>query len=222
MHTPFFAQRASCPRILAWIEPQTFWLVDDLLYLLLYLHSHTKCACNYYSGTAMCMLCMHEQNSSWMYVRLSLTYGVSHSLVRAEIFENQPAPVPCQPIGAFLIPLRTVHQYLDWTVLFRSNHLNWMKFRIHIPKLMNLFSTFLLLIYLRVWVQLYCINFQVWPCDRFLIYIHFYEQGATVKRFVVLIRTLGTYNSILLVSWLPVLVGIICTTWFSKLTSLIN
>lgn len=32
-------------------------------------------------------------------------------------------------------------------------------------------------------------------------------QGATVKRFVVLIRTLGTYNSILLVSWLPVLVG---------------
>uniref|UniRef100_A0A1A8S0W1 Ring finger protein 103 n=1 Tax=Nothobranchius rachovii TaxID=451742 RepID=A0A1A8S0W1_9TELE len=30
-------------------------------------------------------------------------------------------------------------------------------------------------------------------------------QGATVKRFVVLIRTLGTYNSILLVSWLPVL-----------------
>ena len=34
----------------------------------------------------------------------------------------------------------------------------------------------------------------------------FYGQGATVKRFVVLIRTLGTYNSILLVSWLPVLV----------------
>ncbi|XP_041846864.1 E3 ubiquitin-protein ligase RNF103 [Melanotaenia boesemani] len=33
----------------------------------------------------------------------------------------------------------------------------------------------------------------------------FHAQGATVKRFVVLIRTLGTYNSILLVSWLPVL-----------------
>lgn len=36
---------------------------------------------------------------------------------------------------------------------------------------------------------------------------HSNAQGATVKRFVVLIRTLGTYNSILLVSWLPVLVG---------------
>ncbi|KAM3866692.1 E3 ubiquitin-protein ligase RNF103 [Diretmus argenteus] len=33
----------------------------------------------------------------------------------------------------------------------------------------------------------------------------FITQGATVKRFVVLIRTLGTYNSLLLVSWLPVL-----------------
>ncbi|KAF3837820.1 hypothetical protein F7725_009588 [Dissostichus mawsoni] len=31
------------------------------------------------------------------------------------------------------------------------------------------------------------------------------RSGATVKRFVVLIRTLGTYNSILLGSWLPVL-----------------
>ncbi|PWA16991.1 hypothetical protein CCH79_00019803 [Gambusia affinis] len=30
-------------------------------------------------------------------------------------------------------------------------------------------------------------------------------MGATIKRFVVLIRTLGTYNSILLMSWLPVL-----------------
>uniref|UniRef100_A0A8C8E371 Ring finger protein 103 n=1 Tax=Oryzias sinensis TaxID=183150 RepID=A0A8C8E371_9TELE len=55
------------------------------------------------------------------------------------------------------------------------------------PEVNDLFVLSLLLINLLAWMDL------------------FITQGATVKRFVVLIRTLGTYNSILLVSWLPVL-----------------
>lgn len=55
------------------------------------------------------------------------------------------------------------------------------------PEVNDLFVLSLLLINLLAWMDL------------------FITQGATVKRFVVLIRTLGTYNSILLVSWLPIL-----------------
>uniref|UniRef100_A0A1A8BND1 Ring finger protein 103 n=1 Tax=Nothobranchius kadleci TaxID=1051664 RepID=A0A1A8BND1_NOTKA len=55
------------------------------------------------------------------------------------------------------------------------------------PEVNDLFVLSLVLINLLSWMDL------------------FITQGATVKRFVVLIRTLGTYNSILLVSWLPVL-----------------
>ncbi|XP_074530158.1 E3 ubiquitin-protein ligase RNF103 isoform X2 [Halichoeres trimaculatus] len=55
------------------------------------------------------------------------------------------------------------------------------------PEVNDLFILSLVLINLLAWMDL------------------FITQGATVKRFVVLIRTLGTYNSILLVSWLPVL-----------------
>ncbi|KAJ0050140.1 hypothetical protein NL108_012229, partial [Boleophthalmus pectinirostris] len=55
------------------------------------------------------------------------------------------------------------------------------------PEVNDVFVLSLLLINLLAWMDL------------------FITQGATVKRFVVLIRTLGTYNSILLVSWLPVL-----------------
>ncbi|XP_028271695.1 E3 ubiquitin-protein ligase RNF103 isoform X2 [Parambassis ranga] len=55
------------------------------------------------------------------------------------------------------------------------------------PEVNDLFVLSLVLINLLAWMDL------------------FITQGATVKRFVVLIRTLGTYNSILLVSWLPVL-----------------
>ncbi|KAF6737367.1 E3 ubiquitin-protein ligase RNF103 [Oryzias melastigma] len=55
------------------------------------------------------------------------------------------------------------------------------------PEVNDLFVLSLLLINLLAWMDL------------------FITQGATIKRFVVLIRTLGTYNSILLVSWLPVL-----------------
>ncbi|XP_042348812.1 E3 ubiquitin-protein ligase RNF103 isoform X2 [Plectropomus leopardus] len=54
------------------------------------------------------------------------------------------------------------------------------------PEVNDLFVLSLVLINLLAWMDL------------------FITQGATVKRFVVLIRTLGTYNSILLVSWLPV------------------
>ncbi|XP_032366518.1 E3 ubiquitin-protein ligase RNF103 [Etheostoma spectabile] len=55
------------------------------------------------------------------------------------------------------------------------------------PEVNDMFVLSLVLINLLAWMDL------------------FITQGATVKRFVVLIRTLGTYNSILLVSWLPVL-----------------
>ncbi|XP_026185956.1 E3 ubiquitin-protein ligase RNF103 [Mastacembelus armatus] len=55
------------------------------------------------------------------------------------------------------------------------------------PEVNDLFVLSLVVINLLAWMDL------------------FITQGATVKRFVVLIRTLGTYNSILLVSWLPVL-----------------
>ncbi|XP_044219424.1 E3 ubiquitin-protein ligase RNF103 isoform X2 [Thunnus albacares] len=55
------------------------------------------------------------------------------------------------------------------------------------PEVNDLFVLSLVLINLLAWMDL------------------FITQGATVKRFVVLIRTLGTYNSILLVSWLPIL-----------------
>ncbi|XP_061581961.1 E3 ubiquitin-protein ligase RNF103 [Cololabis saira] len=55
------------------------------------------------------------------------------------------------------------------------------------PEVNDLFVLSLVLINLLAWMDL------------------FITQGATVKRFVALIRTLGTYNSILLVSWLPVL-----------------
>ncbi|XP_069543588.1 E3 ubiquitin-protein ligase RNF103 isoform X1 [Brachyistius frenatus] len=55
------------------------------------------------------------------------------------------------------------------------------------PEVNDVFVLSLVLINLLAWMDL------------------FITQGATVKRFVVLIRTLGTYNSILLVSWLPVL-----------------
>uniref|UniRef100_A0A667XAJ6 Ring finger protein 103 n=1 Tax=Myripristis murdjan TaxID=586833 RepID=A0A667XAJ6_9TELE len=55
------------------------------------------------------------------------------------------------------------------------------------PEVNDLFVLSLVLVNLLSWMDL------------------FITQGATVKRFVVLIRTLGTYNSLLLVSWLPVL-----------------
>ncbi|XP_076005334.1 E3 ubiquitin-protein ligase RNF103 isoform X2 [Genypterus blacodes] len=55
------------------------------------------------------------------------------------------------------------------------------------PEVNDLFVLSLVLINLLAWMDL------------------FITQGATVKRFVVLIRTLGTFNSILLVTWLPVL-----------------
>uniref|UniRef100_A0A8C6SLM7 Ring finger protein 103 n=1 Tax=Neogobius melanostomus TaxID=47308 RepID=A0A8C6SLM7_9GOBI len=55
------------------------------------------------------------------------------------------------------------------------------------PEVNDLFVLSLLLINLLAWTDL------------------FITQGATVKRFMVLIRTLGTYNSVLLLSWLPVL-----------------
>ncbi|KAM6953310.1 E3 ubiquitin-protein ligase RNF103 [Aplochiton taeniatus] len=55
------------------------------------------------------------------------------------------------------------------------------------PEVNDMFFLSLVLVNLLAWMDL------------------FVTQGATVKRFVVLIRTLGTYNSLLLGSWLPVL-----------------
>lgn len=47
-------------------------------------------------------------------------------------------------------------------------------------------------------LSLVLVNLMAWM-DLFI------TQGATIKRFVVLISTLGTYNSLLIISWLPVL-----------------
>uniref|UniRef100_A0A8C5M4D7 Ring finger protein 103 n=1 Tax=Leptobrachium leishanense TaxID=445787 RepID=A0A8C5M4D7_9ANUR len=55
------------------------------------------------------------------------------------------------------------------------------------PEVNDLFVLSLVLVNLMAWMDL------------------FITQGATIKRFVVLISTLGTYNSLLIMSWLPVL-----------------
>ncbi|XP_073710152.1 E3 ubiquitin-protein ligase RNF103 [Misgurnus anguillicaudatus] len=47
-------------------------------------------------------------------------------------------------------------------------------------------------------LSLVTVNLMAWM-DLFI------TQGATIKRFVVLISTLGTYNSLLIISWLPIL-----------------
>ncbi|KAG7461523.1 hypothetical protein MATL_G00191980 [Megalops atlanticus] len=55
------------------------------------------------------------------------------------------------------------------------------------PEVNDLFVLSLVMVNLMAWMDL------------------FITQGATVKRFVVLISTLGTYNSLLVISWLPIL-----------------
>ncbi|XP_063781113.1 E3 ubiquitin-protein ligase RNF103 isoform X1 [Pseudophryne corroboree] len=55
------------------------------------------------------------------------------------------------------------------------------------PEVNDLFVLSLVLVNLMAWMDL------------------FITQGATIKRFVVLISTLGAYNSLLIISWLPVL-----------------
>ncbi|KAG2465603.1 MIC60 protein, partial [Polypterus senegalus] len=55
------------------------------------------------------------------------------------------------------------------------------------PEVNDLFVLSLVMVNLMAWMDL------------------FITQGATVKRFVVLISTLGTYNSLLIISWLPIL-----------------
>ncbi|XP_069488283.1 E3 ubiquitin-protein ligase RNF103 isoform X1 [Ambystoma mexicanum] len=55
------------------------------------------------------------------------------------------------------------------------------------PEVNDLFVLSFVLVNLMAWMDL------------------FITQGATIKRFVVLISTLGTYNSLLIISWLPVL-----------------
>lgn len=55
------------------------------------------------------------------------------------------------------------------------------------PEVNDLFVLSLVLVNLMAWMDL------------------FITQGATVKRFVALISTLGTYNSLIIMSWLPVL-----------------
>ncbi|XP_036407449.1 E3 ubiquitin-protein ligase RNF103 [Megalops cyprinoides] len=55
------------------------------------------------------------------------------------------------------------------------------------PEVNDLFVLSLVMVNLMAWMDL------------------FITQGATIKRFVVLISTLGTYNSLLVISWLPIL-----------------
>ncbi|XP_018585934.1 E3 ubiquitin-protein ligase RNF103 [Scleropages formosus] len=55
------------------------------------------------------------------------------------------------------------------------------------PEVNDLFLLSLVMVNLMAWMDL------------------FITQGATIKRFVALISTLGTYNSLLIISWLPIL-----------------
>ncbi|KAK0154245.1 E3 ubiquitin-protein ligase RNF103 [Merluccius polli] len=93
--------------------------------------------------------------------------------------KNSPAYILMMPEG--------IYQYGNSTGEFLSLAAMDTFLRSVQPEVNDLFVLSLVLVNLLSWMDL------------------FITQGATVKRFVVLIRTLGTYNSLLLVSWLPVL-----------------
>ncbi|XP_048373514.1 E3 ubiquitin-protein ligase RNF103 isoform X1 [Sphaerodactylus townsendi] len=96
-------------------------------------------------------------------------------------------------IGIYKMPsyiLRTpegIYQYGNNTGEFISLHAMDSFLRSLQPEVNDLFVLSLVLVNLMAWMDL------------------FITQGATIKRFVVLISTLGTYNSLLIISWLPVL-----------------
>ncbi|KAG9338576.1 hypothetical protein JZ751_025634 [Albula glossodonta] len=80
-----------------------------------------------------------------------------------------------------------IYRYGNSTGEFISLHAMDTFLRSVQPEVNDLFVLSLVMVNLMAWMDL------------------FITQGATVKRFVVLISTLGTYNSLLIISWLPIL-----------------
>uniref|UniRef100_A0A4W4F5X3 RING-type domain-containing protein n=1 Tax=Electrophorus electricus TaxID=8005 RepID=A0A4W4F5X3_ELEEL len=80
-----------------------------------------------------------------------------------------------------------IYRYGNSTGEYISLHAMDMFLRSIQPEVNDLFVLSLVMVNLMAWMDL------------------FITQGATIKRFVVLISTLGTYNSLLIISWLPIL-----------------
>ncbi|XP_060698536.1 E3 ubiquitin-protein ligase RNF103 isoform X2 [Hemiscyllium ocellatum] len=80
-----------------------------------------------------------------------------------------------------------IYKYGNTTGEFISHHAMDVFLRSLQPEVNDLFVLSLVLVNLMAWMDL------------------FITQGATIKRFVVLISTLGTYNSLLIMSWLPII-----------------
>ncbi|XP_052005566.1 E3 ubiquitin-protein ligase RNF103-like [Xyrauchen texanus] len=80
-----------------------------------------------------------------------------------------------------------IYRYGNSTGEFISLHAMDTFLRSVQPEVNDLFILSLVMVNLMAWMDL------------------FITQGATIKRFVVLISTLGTYNSLLIISWLPIL-----------------
>ncbi|MBN3305582.1 RN103 ligase, partial [Amia calva] len=80
-----------------------------------------------------------------------------------------------------------IYRYGNSTGEFISLHAMDAFLRSVQPEVNDLFVLSLVMVNLMAWMDL------------------FITQGATIKRFVVLISTLGTYNSLLIISWLPIL-----------------
>ncbi|XP_060112727.1 E3 ubiquitin-protein ligase RNF103 isoform X2 [Heteronotia binoei] len=121
---------------------------------------------------------------------VKFTGRVEFIFVNVENWHNQSEMAE---MGVYKMPsyiLRTpegIYQYGNNTGEFISLHAMDSFLRSLQPEVNDLFVLSLVLVNLMAWMDL------------------FITQGATIKRFVVLISTLGTYNSLLIISWLPVL-----------------
>lgn len=121
---------------------------------------------------------------------VKFTGRVEFIFVNVENWDNKSQMAE---MGLYKMPsyiLRTpegIYQYGNKTGEFISLHAMDSFLRSLQPEVNDLFVLSLVLVNLMAWMDL------------------FITQGATIKRFVVLISTLGTYNSLLIISWLPVL-----------------
>lgn len=121
---------------------------------------------------------------------VKFTGRVEFIFVNVENWDNQSQMAE---MGVYKMPsyiLRTpegIYQYGSNAGEFISLHAMDSFLRSLQPEVNDLFVLSLVLVNLMAWMDL------------------FITQGATIKRFVVLISTLGTYNSLLIISWLPVL-----------------
>lgn len=121
---------------------------------------------------------------------IKFTGRVEFIFVNVENWDNKSYMTD---IGVYTMPsyiLRTpegIYRYGNHTGEFISLQAMDSFLRSLQPEVNDLFVLSLVLVNLMAWMDL------------------FITQGATIKRFVVLISTLGTYNSLLIISWLPVL-----------------